>query len=171
MTVCIECGAALPPGLLGLNLIEPDPAQFPLSAARPAGFSYRLCSTCEASLTPVSRRALELRLISALEAGLLLEQLTARLQDETYRSEPNLRALAQAALAVHRGYQAEAAATVARLSALLLPLQALNAVAREALGNDWLASLVATLQAHKESLRESDEAIDGLLRRLGPSTD
>ena len=171
MTVCIECGATLPIGPLGLNLIEPDPAQFPLSAARPSGFSYRLCSVCEAALTPVSRRVLELRVISALEAGLLLEQLTARLQDETYRSEPNLRALAQAALAIHQRYQAEAAATVARLSALLSPLQALNAVAREALGHDWLTSLVAALQAHEQTLRESDEATAVLLRRLGPSTD
>ena len=167
MTVCIDCGVTLPDGPQELHSVEPDPARFPLSAARGRPFSYRLCRACDSALGPRDREGLEVRLIAALEAGLLLEQLAERLTANTFRTDPGVRSAAQDGLAFHRRYQAQATAALSLLHSVLQPLRDARPSVRSLLGQTWFESLEALEAAHERSIHESREATSLLQQRLG----
>jgi hypothetical protein len=166
MTVCIQCGSSLPAGPQVLSFIEPDATRFPLSAAREKPFSYRLCRSCEKAFGPHDRQALEVRIISAFEAGLMLAQLAEHIESNVYRTDPGVRAAAEGALGVHKRYYAQAGASMAALLALIEPLRAAKPSARALLGQGWFESLEALLAAHEHSLQQSQEAAALIRQRL-----
>ena len=166
MTVCIDCGTALPEGPQELHVIPPDSARFPLSAARERPFSYRLCRSCDKALGPYDRQALETRIAAAFEAGLMLEQLSERIAADAYRTDPGVRAAAEQALGIHRRFHAQATASLAALLALLEPLRAAKPSVQALLGQVWFESLEALQAAHETALRESNAAAALIRQRL-----
>jgi len=170
MTVCMRCNATLPDGPQELHPIEPDAGRFPLSAAREKPFSYRLCRSCDASLGPADRAEFETALIAALEAGLLLEQFLGQMTEQAYRTDPAVRKAAEAALAVHKQFQAEVSASLSRFLLLAAPLRTMKPGGKALLGEDWLLRTEALISAHEAALRESQQATERIRSRLSDTT-
>ena len=170
MTVCMRCNAALPDGPQELHPIEPDADRFPLSAAREKPFSYRLCLSCDASLGPDDRAEFETAIIAGLETALLLEQFLGQMTEQAYRTDPALQNVAEAALAVHKQFQADASASFSRFLLLAAPFRSMRPGVRALLGEGWLLSIEALIAAHEAALRESQQASALIRSRLSGFT-